>query len=149
MVRTILRAAAVTCFAGTVLVGTPAANTPSGVQSTNQATPDDAAPFMGDWTLALQGPDGPGTFGLLVAEEEGKVVGALSIESMPTQRITDVSRARDALLLSYTFTYDGMPVDAVVSLTPDGGGPLKARVDFAGGAYTMSGTATKKESSKP
>ena len=33
----------------------------------------DAAPFLGEWTLALQGPNGPGTFTLWITAEKEKV----------------------------------------------------------------------------
>jgi hypothetical protein len=36
-------------------------------------------------------------------------------------------------------------VDAVVSLMPATDGRMAAQIDFAGGAYIMSGSATKKE----
>jgi hypothetical protein len=35
-------------------------------------------------------------------------------------------------------------VDAVVSLTPAEEGKVNAQIDFAGGSYVMTGTATKK-----
>ena len=43
-----------------------------------QATAADAAPFLGDWTLALQGPNGPATFNLSVKVEDDKVVGEIA-----------------------------------------------------------------------
>ncbi len=91
----------------------------AGVQGGGKVAPADVQRFIGDWTLALQGPDGPGTFDLSVKVEGEKV-------------------------LSYTFPYEGNPVDAAVSLTPEKDGKVAARIDFAGGAYTMSGTATRK-----
>jgi hypothetical protein len=51
-------------------------------------------------------------------------------------------------VLGYSFTWEGNPVDAVVSLTPGKDGPMAAQIDFAGGAYVMTGTATKKEKEK-
>jgi hypothetical protein len=39
-------------------------------------------------------------------------------------------------------------VDAVVSLTAAEEGKLNAQIDFAGGAYVMTGTATKNEKEK-
>ena len=111
-------------------------------------TPGDAAPFLGEWTLTLQGPNGPGTFGLTVKVESEKVVGEISNEMMPAQAISQISKVDKSLVLSYAFPWEGNSIDALVSLTPGEEGKMAAQIDFAGGAYTMNGTATKKEKAK-
>ena len=111
-------------------------------------TPADAAPFLGEWTLALQGPNGPGAFGLTVKVDGDKVLGEISNEMMPAQAISKISKVDKSLVLSYTFPWEGNPIDAVVSLMPGDEGKMAAQIDFAGGAYTMNGTATKKEKGK-
>jgi len=119
---------------------------PAAAQAAAQVTSADAAPFMGDWTLAMQGPNGPATFDLTVKVEKDKVVGEIKNEQMPLQAITDVTKADKSLVLSYSFDYQGNPVPTVVSLTPAAeGGKATAQIDFAGGAYVLTGTATKKE----
>lgn len=116
------------------------------IQAPRQLTPAEAAPFLGEWTLDLQGPDGPGAFGLSLETDKEQVVGEITTATMPKQAITDMSLDKGAIVLGYSFTWEGNPVDAVVTLTPAGdGGKVAARIDFAGGAYVMSGTATKKE----
>jgi hypothetical protein len=117
-------------------------------QGGSQVTAPDAAPFVGEWTLALQGPDGPGTFVLSVNVEKEKITGEISSDAVPRQAIREISLANKSLILSYTFTWEGNPVDAVVSLTPADAAKMTAQIDFAGGAYVMSGTATRKEKSK-
>jgi hypothetical protein len=67
---------------------------------------------------------------------------------MPKQAISDISMQKKTLVLGYTFTWEGNPVNAVVSLTPGDDGKVAAQIDFAGGAYIMTGTATKKEKAK-
>lgn len=116
--------------------------------TTAQVSPADAAAFIGDWTLNLQGPNGPGTFDLAVKVEKEKVVAEISVETMATQPITDITKADKGLVLRYSFDYQGSPVSAVVSLTPTDEGNLSAQIDFAGGAYLMTGAATKKEKDK-
>jgi hypothetical protein len=111
-------------------------------------TPADAAPFLGEWTLALDGPNGPGTFNLVLKVENEKVLGEIANEAVPAQAITNVSLASKSLRLTYTFPWEGNPIDAVVTLTPSEDGKTSAQIDFAGGAYTMNGTATKKEKAK-
>jgi hypothetical protein len=118
------------------------------LQAGAQVTAADAAPFIGDWTLTLQGPNGPGTFDLSIKMEKEKVVGEITAATMATQQITDISKTDKSLVLSYSFTYEGNPVPTVVSLTPGPDGKVNAQIDFAGGAYIMSGTATHKEKAR-
>jgi hypothetical protein len=107
------------------------------------ATPESAAAFVGDWTLALEGPNGPGTFTLTVKVTEGKVTGEISSETQARQAITDITKSDTSLLLRYSFDYQGTPVAALVTLKPEGD-KIGASIDFADGAYVMTGTATKK-----
>lgn len=110
-----------------------------------QVTPQQAAPFIGDWTLALQGPNGPGTFAVSLKVEKEKVVGEVSSDQLPKLPVTSISMADKNLVLGYSFTWEGNPVEAVITLTPGTEGKTAAQIDFAGGAYVMTGTATKKE----
>lgn len=119
-----------------------------GAQQAPSITPADAAPFLGEWTLTLEGPNGPGTFNLMLKVENEKVLGEIANELVPAQAITNVSIASKSLRLAYTFPWEGNPIEAVVTLTPAEGGKTSAQIDFAGGAYTMSGAATKKEKAK-
>jgi hypothetical protein len=116
-----------------------------GAQAAKQISAADAAPFLGEWTLALQGPNGPGMFSLSIAAEKEKVTAEIASEAQAKQAISNISLADKSLVLAYSFNYEGNPVDAVVSLTPDKDGKTAAQIDFAGGAYVMTGTATKKE----
>ena len=77
-----------TALASTALVATLLA--PAAARA--QATAADAAPFLGDWTLALQGPNGPATFNLSVKVENDKVVGEIASEAIPTQKIESIRR---------------------------------------------------------
>jgi hypothetical protein len=109
------------------------------------ATAADAAPFIGDWTLTLQGPNGPGSFELSIKTDKDKVVGEIANANMATLPITEITKADKTLVLRYLFTWEGNQVDAAVSLTPGAESKTNAQIDFAGGAYTMTGTAAKKE----
>jgi hypothetical protein len=83
-----------------------------------------------------------------VKAEEEKVSAELSSDAMGAQAMTHIATADKVLVLSYSFTYDGNNVDAVIRLTPAADGKTAAQIDFAGGAYIMTGTATKKEKAK-
>jgi hypothetical protein len=111
-------------------------------------TPAQLAPFVGEWTLDLQGANGPATFTLTVKTENDKPAADIASEAMPKQAISDFSMSDKSLALGYSFTWEGNPVNAVIYLTPDEKGPTKAQIDFAGGAYVMNGTAKKKEAAK-
>jgi hypothetical protein len=117
-------------------------------QSAVQVSAADASPFLGDWTLALQSPDGPRQYDLTVKVEKEKVIGDITGGGMATQRISDVTRSDKSFVLRYSFDYQGTAVDAAVSLTPAPDGKMAAEIDFAGGAYVMSGTATRKDRAK-
>ena len=108
-------------------------------------TAEQLAPFLGDWTLAMQGPNGPGSFDVSIAMEKDKPRADITAETMPKQAITEFGMTDKSLSLGYTFNYEGNPVSAVIWLTPSADGPMKAQIDFAGGAYVMNGTAAKKE----
>jgi hypothetical protein len=143
MIRSALASTAL--IAGLLISPAAAAPAAGHTQSGAQVTAADAAPFLGDWTLNLQGPNGPGTFDLSVKVEKDKVVGEIANANMASQAITDIVKVDKSLVLRYTFSYEGNPVDAAVSLSPGEEGKLVAQIDFAGGAYVMSGTAAKKE----
>ena len=140
-------------LSGVLAVGMPTSHAPAPspasvalpVPAAAQVTAAEAAPFIGDWTLALQGGNGPGTFLLSVKMEKDKVVGEISSDQMPKQPISDISLVDKTLVLSYSFTWEGNPVGAVVSLIPAPEGKTSGQIDFAGGAYVMTGTATKKD----
>jgi hypothetical protein len=136
-------------FAGLIVASFVGAPLVDAMQSAPaQVTAADAAPFVGDWTLSLQGPNGPGSFDLSVKVDKEKVVGEIANAQMATLPITDISKADKTLVLRYTFTWENNPVDAAVSLTPGADGKVAAQIDFAGGAYTMTGSAAKKEAAK-
>ena len=108
------------------------------------ATPENAAAFIGDWTLSAEGANGPATFALSVKNDAGKVAGEISSEMQAKTPITDVWKGANNLILKYNFDYQGMAVPVVITLTPSGD-KIDAQFDFADGAYQMLGSATKKK----
>jgi len=109
-----------------------------------QVTPADAAPFVGDWALTMDGQNGPAVFAVKVKVDADKVTGEISSDQMALTPIRDIRKNEKSLVLGFSFDYNGSPVDAVVTLTPGADEKAAASIDFAGGAYVMSGTATKK-----
>jgi hypothetical protein len=146
MMSASLRAVAVGVFVLALAPVVRGDDVASGLQGTPKpVSVAEAAPFLGEWTLAMQGPNGPGTFNLSITVEKDKVSAEIASDMLPKQPISSISLVDKSLVLGYSFTWEGNPVDAVVSLTPGKDGPMAAQIDFAGGAYVMTGTATKKE----
>ena len=147
-----IKTATLSCALVAAVLATPSAvaatSTPIAAAQARPATAADAAPFVGDWTLTLQGPNGPGTFDLSVKVEAEKVLGEISSEMLPKQAITTITIAEKSLVMGYSFQWEGNPVQAVVSLTPAAEDKTTAQIDFAGGAYIMTGTAAKKDKGK-
>ena len=114
-------------------------------QAATQVTAADAAPFLGDWSLALDGPNGAQSLDLSISVDKDAVGGSITGLGMGTQSITDVTKADKSLVLRYSFDYQGNPIPAMVTLTPAAEGRTNAQIDFAGGAYVMSGTATRND----
>lgn len=107
------------------------------------ATAAEAAPFLGDWTLTMQGPDRSASFDLTVKVEGEKVVGEISAAEMAKEFVPEAWMAEKTLRMKYSFNYQGNPIDGVISLTP-AADKVDAQIDFANGAYLMTGTAAKK-----
>lgn len=146
VIRTVIASTAL--VAGLLGPSDATAGQAAAAPSTAPVSAADAAPFIGEWTLTLQGPDRAGTFDLAVKVEKDKVVGEITHPGTPMQPITDVTKADRSLVLNYSFIYEGNPVDAAVQLTPAPEDKMNAQISFAGGAYVMSGTAAKKEKEK-
>jgi len=148
MMSTFLRALAVGVLVFALPHGAGAGGGAKFAQTAKDVSTADAAPFLGDWTLAMQGPNGPATFSLSINAEKEKVSAEIASDALAKQPIGSISLVDKSLVLAYSFTYEGNGVDAVVYLTPDKEGKTAAQIDFAGGAYVMNGTATKKEKDK-
>lgn len=80
--------------------------------------------------------------------EDDKVVGEISSDATAPQKITSIAKTGKGLALNYSFPYEAQMIDAAISLTPGTDGTVAAQIDFAGGAYIMTGTATKKDKAK-
>jgi hypothetical protein len=141
----LLRAATIGVFVLALAHAETGAGAVATVQGPASVSPGDAAPFLGEWTLALEGPNGPATFALSIKTEKEKVTAEIASDAIGKHPITSLSLVDKTLALGYSFTWEGNPVDAVASLTPDKDGKTRAQMDFAGGAYLMTGTATRKE----
>ena len=113
--------------------------------SASQLVTADAGMFMGAWTLALDTPQGNFEQSLVLKDEAGKVIGEMSSEMTPdVQKVTDVSKKGDDLILKFAGNFQGNPFDATITMTPDGTDKVKVAFDVNNGMFTMNGTGTKK-----
>ena len=105
------------------------------------ATPETAKPFIGDWVIST----GQGiSLSVHLAAADGKLSGEVSSEQTGTSKVEGFIKYDKGIALTYTMDYQGTPVAVVVSLEPDGE-KTWAYVDFASGAFKLSGEATKKK----
>ena len=116
-----------------------------GVGAAGQLSPADAGAFMGSWTLTLDSPQGPFEQTMLLKDEGGKVIAEMSSQMAPeVQKVTDVSKKGNDLVLKFAGNFQGNPFDAEITLVPDGTDKAKVTFDINGGQFTMSGTGVKK-----
>ena len=110
-----------------------------------QLVPADAGAFIGSWTLTLDSPQGAFEQAMVLKDEGGKVVAEISSQMQPdVQKVTDVSKKGDDLVLKFAGNFQGNPFDATITLTPDGTDKCKVLFDINGGQFSMNGTGTKK-----
>jgi hypothetical protein len=143
-----VRSLAVSCLVALAVMSfgkaTLAAQTPAApAAAPAAATPQSAAAFLGDWTLAAQGPNGATNFDLSIKADAGKLVAEIASDVQAKQAISTITKTDTGLVLRYGFDYQGMAIPAVVTLTP-AADKVGVQIDFADGAYVLEGTATKK-----
>jgi hypothetical protein len=110
-----------------------------------QIAPADAGAFMGTWTLSLNSPQGAFEQTMVLKDEGGKVVAEMSSAMAPeTQKVTDVSKKGNDLVLKFQGNFQGNPFDAVITLVPTAADKCTVSFDINAGMFTMDGTGTKK-----
>jgi hypothetical protein len=115
------------------------------VASAQGLTPAAAGSYMGSWTLSLDSPQGPFEQTMVLKDEGGKAVAEISNQMQPeVQKVTDVSKVKEDLVLKFAGNFQGQAFDAVITLTPDGADKVKVLFDINGGQFSMSGTGVKK-----
>jgi len=109
------------------------------LQTAVPATPENVKPFLGDWTIAATGSYGEARLAMSLKVAEGKVAGEVT-DANGTHAIIDAWKSGTSLVCRYAFDYQGMRIDAVVTLTP-GDKKVDAALDFANGSAQFVGTA--------
>ena len=127
------------------LLGTVALAIMLSVNLAAQLAVADAGAFMGSWTLTLDSPQGAFEQSMVLKDEGGKAIAELSSQMQPdVQKVTDVTKKGDDLVLKFAGNFQGNPFDAEITLVPDGTDKVKVTFDINGGQFTMSGSGVKK-----
>ena len=117
----------------------------SQILSAQALTVADLGMFSGEWTLTLDSPQGAFEQTMVLKDEAGKAVAELSSAMQPdVQKVTDVSKNGNDLVLKFAGNFQGNPFDAEITLVPDGTDKVKVTFDINGGQFTMNGTGVKK-----
>ena len=103
----------------------------------------DAAKFMGAWLLSLESPQGAFSMTLTLSDNDGNVAGELTSDMAPPQKVTDISKAGNDLVLKYQGDFQGQAFAAKITLTPVED-KLGINFDIMDGQFMMSGVGTKK-----
>ena len=107
-------------------------------------TTSDAGKFMGAWLLTIESPQGSLNMTLTLADKEGKVAGDLTSDMMPAQKVEDISKAGNDLVLKYQGDFQGQAFAAKITLTPVDDAKVAVNFDVMDGQFQMSGVGTKK-----
>jgi hypothetical protein len=103
----------------------------------------DAGKFMGAWLLTLESPQGPFAMTMTLTDHDGKVACELTSDVMPAQKVEDVSKSGNDLVLKYQGDFQGQAFAAKITLTPVED-KLGITFDVMDGQFMMTGVGTKK-----
>jgi hypothetical protein len=78
----------------------------------------DAAKFMGAWLLSLESPQGAFSMTMTLSDKDGNVAGELTSDMASPQKVTDISKAGNDLVLKYQGDFQGQAFSAKITLTP-------------------------------
>jgi hypothetical protein len=83
-------------------------------------TPAQAAPFVGDWSAAINSQMGPTTYKVSVRVEGGNVSATVAGGMLPPTTASDIYLSGKNLFVKYVSNMPGMSIPGLVALTPDG-----------------------------
>jgi len=101
-----------------------------------------AQEFLGSWNVAIQSEMGAFEMQLAIADQGGKVAATVGMAQMGNTSVTDITRAGEALVLTYSMDAQGQQIPVVVNLRPENQ-ILRLNLNFAGGMFSATGTATR------
>ena len=94
----------------------------------------------------MEAPQGAFELNLKLTDQAGKVAAELSSAMQPqVQKVTDITKSVDALVLRYQGDFQGQAFAAKIILTPDGADKAKVVFDVQDGMFQMNGTGARKK----
>ena len=129
--RSALTAVVIACSASLLLAhatAIPGAGqaAPQAARSASSITPEQAAPFIGDWLVSsCPWARRDATLAVSVKADAGKVTATVGSDTQPTVNVTDISLSGKSLLLKYITDMQGTPLSTAITLTPDGARPAR------------------------
>ena len=100
---------------------------------------------MGAWLLTLDSPQGPFAMTMTLTDVDGKVACELTSDIMPAQKVTDISKSGNDLVLKYQGDFQGQAFCAKITLTPVED-KLGINFDVMDGQFMMSGVRARRNS---
>jgi hypothetical protein len=108
-----------------------------------RTTPDQAEPFLGEWTSLVEGPAGPTNFIIEIKVDKGKALATVRSDLMGENRVENITTTGKGIALRYTSEWWGYSVPVVLTLVRDGD-QLQADFSIMSGWFKFGGGATKK-----
>jgi hypothetical protein len=101
-----------------------------------------AQEFMGHWLVTFEADQGSLLVELDLKDVEGKVAVEVTTIQLGTQKVTDVTRSEDTLLLQFEADAQGQLIPVKVEITPQGE-ELAVLLDIADGQFLADGVGAR------
>jgi mono/diheme cytochrome c family protein len=105
-------------------------------------SPEQIAPFVGNWVVTLAIMANQATFGVDVKNDGGKPSVTVHSQAQPTVDVKDISVSGNSLVLKYVTQAFNNALSTVLTITPDGAN-ARASMAIMDGQYEMTGSARK------
>lgn len=109
---------------------------------TVRTPPDNAGPFLGEWTSIVDGPSGPLTFALALKVREGKIVATVDSDLLGRHEVEEITASDQGIALRYSADLWGYSGRVVVILIRRGE-QLAADFSIMNGQFQFSGLLTR------
>jgi hypothetical protein len=112
-------------------------------QSGSRTTPDDARPFLGEWTSTLEGPSQLITLTIAIRIDGEKVLGTVASDLFAETKVDEITSTAKGIALRFRCEVWGYSGTMVLSLVPDDE-HLDVELSLLNGQFNTSGVAKKK-----
>ena len=108
----------------------------------------EARPFVGEWSVTLEGPEGPVELRFDLVDDRGQLLGIVRGWDGSITLAEEITMSGSDLLLSYRMDYWGQGFRVALALSPEVSG-LAVTLRGGGGAFTLTGTGVRILSDRP